>query len=56
MVLTNYWWLLVWIFLAGALFSLFPRQKIVISGKREYRWGFVPAVFSSTPVYFVGGI
>lgn len=55
MVLTNYWWLLVWIFLAGALFSLFPRQKIVISGKREYRWGFVPAVFLVLPYILWAG-
>lgn len=55
MTLTNYWLLLVWIFLAGALFSLFPREKILISGKEEYRWNSIPASFLVLPYVLWAG-
>ncbi|MFQ7310468.1 MAG: EpsG family protein [Sellimonas sp.] len=55
MILTNYWWLLVWIFLAGAFFSLFPREKIVIFEKEEYRWRLIPASFLVLPYILWAG-
>lgn len=39
MTLTNYWWLLIWIFLGGGILSyVIPKQKEVVLGKVETRW------------------
>ena len=45
MTLTNYWWLLIWLFTGGlALAAYFPKHREMVCGKIETRWGVVPAV------------
>ncbi len=44
MALTNYWWLLIWIFAAGGIMAVVvPKQKKIVCGKMEYRWGWISA-------------
>ena len=44
MTLTNYWWLLIWLFIAGGILSVVaPKSKVQVLGKSEYRWRW-PAV------------
>ena len=53
MTLTNYWWLLIWLFAAGAvLTAVFPKQPVLIMGKREYRWS-VPAALILVLPYII---
>ena len=43
MTLTNYWWLLIWVFVGGgALMILVPKQRELVNGKKVERWT-VPA-------------
>ncbi len=39
MTLTNYWWLLIWMALAGGLLAVaVPKKPVQVLGKTEYRW------------------
>lgn len=38
MVLKNFWWLLIWIFLGGAIFGNVPKRRELVCGKIEERW------------------
>lgn len=50
MTLTNYWWLLIWLFTGGlALAAYFPKHREMVCGKVEIRWGVVPAVLMAVP-------
>lgn len=50
MELTNYWWLLIWIFAAGGIMAVvIPKQKELVCGKMEYRWGWLPALGVALP-------
>lgn len=50
MRLTNYWWLLIWLFGAGGfLYYFFPRQRVNSYGGEEDRWQLLPAVLISAP-------
>lgn len=50
MRLTNYWWLLIWLFGAGGfLYWFFPRQKVLVNGKYEERWTWLPAIILAAP-------
>ena len=50
MRLTNYWWLLIWLFCAGGfLYWYFPRQKVLVNGKYEERWTWLPAIILAAP-------
>lgn len=50
MTLTNYWWLLIWLFTGGlALAAYFPKHREMVCGKVETRWGVVPAVLMAVP-------
>lgn len=50
MTLTNYWWLLIWLFVAGGvLTATMPKQPVQILGKTEYRWGWLPAIILTCP-------
>ena len=52
MRLTNYWWLLLWLFTGGAfLAAAFPRQREQICGQIEYRWHWLPAVGLMLPYW-----
>ena len=42
MTLTNYWWLLIWLFTGGiVLATYFPKHREMVNGKMETRWGTV---------------
>ena len=50
MTLTNYWWLLIWLFTGGlVLAAYFPKHREMVCGKVETRWGIVPAVLMAVP-------
>lgn len=50
MTLTNYWWLLIWLFIAGPiLYYIFPQKHETIMGKKEVRWQMLPAVILAVP-------
>ena len=48
--LHNFWWLLIWMFLAGGFCYFFvPQQEEEVLGHREPRWNFAPAFFTVLP-------
>ena len=50
MTITNYWWLLIWLFTAGFILqTLFPKEKIVVAGKKEERWSWLAALLLVVP-------
>lgn len=50
MELTNYWWLLIWIFVAGGVVAVvMPKQQEVVCGKTEYRWGWISTLIVTLP-------
>lgn len=50
MELTNYWWLLIWLVLAGGVLSVaVPKKAVRVLGKTEYRWGWLPALILACP-------
>ena len=56
MVLTNYWLLLGWIFVAGVGLSLlFPQENVIVCGKKERRWNIVPALILVIPYILWAG-
>lgn len=50
MRLHNYWWLLIWMFLFGAISAVFihKREELVL-GKKELRWNWLPAAMLAAP-------
>lgn len=53
MTLTNYWWLLIWLFVGGAFLVYFiPKRQEVVLGNREERWS-VPAALILVIPYIV---
>lgn len=56
MTLTNYWWLLIWIFTGGAFLAcFFPRRREMVCGKAEDHWDVVPAVALAVPYIIWAG-
>lgn len=56
LTLTNYWWLLIWIFTVGTLLNQkFPKQPIMVMGKIEYRWSVIAVVILVTPYIIWAG-
>ena len=56
MTLTNYWWLLIWLFTEGAALAMFfPRQQELVLGKWEQRWNIVPAILLVLPYIIWAG-
>lgn len=51
MRLNNYWWLLIWLFLFGAIYYLFiANRKTAPQGDEENtRWGWIPAILLTLP-------
>lgn len=50
MTLTNYWWLLIWLVVAGGLLSIMvPKRPVQILGKTEYRWSWSAAILLACP-------
>lgn len=56
MTLTNYWWLLIWIFVGGILLAvLFPRRRELVCGEMEERWDSISAVILVIPYIIWAG-
>lgn len=50
MRLQNYWWLLIWLFLFGAVSAAFiPKREELVLGKKEVRWNRLPALIMAIP-------
>lgn len=50
MTLTNYWWLLIWLFVGGGVLAVaISKQKLYVLGKYEDRWRIVPALILAIP-------
>ena len=56
MTLTNYWWLIIWILGAGALFLMFRVKRTeTVMGKKVERWGWIPAILLMLPFFLWAG-
>lgn len=56
MTLTNYWWLLIWLFTGGVFLAFcFPQQKECVCGKEEKRWKKISAVILALPYIIWAG-
>lgn len=56
MTLTNYWWLLIWLFIGGAFLTIFfPKKREIVLGKTVERWGMLPAVILVFPYIIWAG-
>lgn len=54
--LTNYWWLIIWLFGAGFVLSqMNVKQPEMVLGKREYRWRWGPAIALVLPYIIWAG-
>ena len=50
MTLRNYWWLLIWLFVAGGLSFIFsPQQEEIVLGKKCVRWHWFHAAVLAAP-------
>ena len=50
MTLTNYWWLLIWLFTVGAFLHIFTQKEtVVVAGKKEERWSWYAAIALAVP-------
>lgn len=56
MTLTNYWWLLIWIFVGGVvMYSLDPKCREVVLGKEKVCWSKPAAIGLVIPYIIWGG-
>ncbi len=56
MTLTNYWWLLIWIFVGGTFLNyFFPKRYEMVMGRREERWNAFPAIALVVPYIIWAG-
>lgn len=56
MTLTNYWWLLIWLFTGGAVLAVaFPRCQETVLGEAKERWAILPAVLCVIPFILWAG-
>lgn len=55
MTLTNYWWLLIWLFLGGTLFRNMPKRREHLCGETVDRWDFLPAILMVVPYIIWAG-
>lgn len=56
MTLTNYWWLLIWMFVGGVILEIFiPKQQELILGKKEQRWSVMAAIILVVPYIIWAG-
>ena len=49
MTLTNYWWLLIWIFIGGVLVLFIPKQQELVNGRKVERWTMPAALILIAP-------
>ena len=56
MTLTNYWWLLIWIFIGGGVLALFiPKQQELVNGRKVERWTMPTALILIAPYILWAG-
>lgn len=56
MTLTNYWWLLIWLVVAGGTcYFAFPKYSIDFYGNMEQRWTWIPALIVAVPYVLWAG-
>ena len=56
MTLTNYWWILIWVFIGGGFLEfLVPKQRELVEGKLEKRWRVLPAFILILPYIIWAG-
>lgn len=56
MVLTNNWFALLWILIGGVLFlNFFPRRRLEVEGRIEYRWSLSSAILFIIPYIIWSG-
>lgn len=56
MELTNYWFLVIWIFFGGALlFMVFPQKQEVVLGQNTNRWNIISATLLMLPYIIWAG-
>lgn len=56
MTLTNYWWLLIWLFIAGGFLAVFfQKQQVELFGKKEIRWKWPAVILISLPYVIWAG-
>ena len=56
MRLQNYWWLLIWLFLFGAVSVAFiPKREELVLGKKEVRWNWIAAALMAVPYVIWAG-
>ena len=49
LTLTNYWWLLIWLFVGGAICSYFPKRRELVNDRVVTRWDIWPAILMVLP-------
>lgn len=49
LTLTNYWWLLIWLFLGGAICNYFPKRREILGDRVVERWTPFAAIFLVLP-------
>ncbi len=55
MILSNYWWLLIWILVGGTLLNYVPKRHERLQGRQVERWGFLPALLLVLPYILWAG-
>lgn len=56
MVLRNYWWLLIWLFLFGGVsLAFFPKREEIVLGRPARRWGKLSAAALALPYVIWAG-
>lgn len=56
MELTNFWWLLVWVFIGGYVLNYYmPKETFIVAGKKEEKWKLGPAMALMIPYIIWAG-
>lgn len=56
MTLTNYWWVLIWLFTAGVVcVYAIPQKREIVLGKPEYRWRWSAVLILAIPYVIWSG-
>lgn len=55
LTLTNYWWLLIWLFAGGAICSYFPKRREILGDRVVKRWDVLPAILLVLPYIIWAG-
>lgn len=55
MALTNYWWLMIWLFIGGVITAAFPKRQERLGGKTVERWRVLPAIVLVIPYIIWAG-